>query len=728
MKRSINLSGFIHKHSFLCMFFIILTIILTALFYGDNVGMSNNGDFQRVMNASSIKMVNTDAGFLYDDTYSINLAGDSTRENVKNIMFSSEGIDQYPSFHVFFTRISVILNIFANKLTGQPADTYSLSILGIMHALLYALVLAIFLSQIRFRKKIYNIIFIALSIIILCDIGYISYFNSFYGEGLQHIAFLLCVAMTIKILNKPPKIHDMILAVSGAIIYGWSKFFNIPIALIFVLVYMIIYLVRTKTKPIPVISAAVGILCLFCIYTSIPKWMDVATNYNSVFYGVMHEVGEEKAQEYADALELPSKLADYRDTNYYVSWVSEALQKDGLEDAVNSLSKPVLIKFYLTHPVRLAQLMPISASHSDMVRPYYLSNYSNENHPRMTLSHKFSIWSALRTKLPLGTVWGNLIVLVAFLTILCYLFKKQRNILITLTVSTSAVCLYSFIAPIAFNGIGDLAKHQFAFIETLDLLLIGVMGFILATVSQKKTKLSAISLAALLIFAFITPALTSVSGSVMRNKSHDRIETGSYIALGSQNGQSILWQVIDTGENILTLASIQDVAHTQYSTENSNDWKSSSIRSWLNGEFLNSFDSDELAMIIPHKNKITCTMAARDNIEHGKTELLCSHIPAMTDMNYDNAFSYTCDDTVRLPDVGEIASMHKNGYLTGGEYWLETSYALNGYFNRFISKDGYVLFAQANREKGVRPIIEISSSAPLEGHGSIGSPFVLTKK
>ncbi len=717
----------VKRHSFLCRFVLILLLLLSILFCGDNVGLSNNGDFQRVMFASSIKMVNRDASFVFEDTYAIELSEESMAKNYLSILFGGKDVENYPSIHLVFTRISAAINLFINQITKAPLDTYRLSVLAVIYAILYAGILAFFLAQIRFRSKVFCWLFQILALVILCDVGYVSYFGSLYGEALQHVAFVFWVAVTLRMLRKPSAAGDMVLSLVAALFYGGSKFFNLPLALFCVLINAAIFLFRRKLSLFPVLCGGLGILCLLFNYTQIPKWMDVVTNYNAVFYGALYEVEDSRAETYIADLGLPAAFSDYRDTNYYISWVPERLAEDKLEESINALSKTDLIKFYATHPGRVMELLPISAGHSDMLRPYYLSNY-DETHPRMSLSPRFSLWSSWRNRLPFGSVWGNGLLIALFLLFLWRHFRKGKDLFMVLSLGILALCGYAFLAPIAFNGIGDLAKHQFAFIEIMDFVFLGILGLLLfALETPKERKNGLFGLALLLIFVLINPLSSGLRQLAMEHTSHDNLEPGSYVSLGHYEGEDLLWQVVTAEEDSVSLMSVSDLAVMAFDETGKNEWQTASVRTWLNSELIGAFREEERKLLLNTTHKVTCNVPGIGLAETGDTEFLCNHLLAMADMNYERAYAYQSQDFLRLPDAFEVTRIHEKGYLSKGEYWLETAYAPNDYLSRYLSADGHVLMAQSDQKKGIRPMVSITYLEPASGKGTARNPFVLTE-
>ncbi len=726
-KIQLSFNDLYRRYSALLIGVLVFFISVNILFIGENTGLSNNGDFQRVMESSSIKIINPDRDFLYENHYEINLPSQSLAKNITGILFDTETFKEYPSTHLIFSRISVVINLFVNKITNQPLNTYNLNILGFMYALMYSATVAFFLSQFKFKKIFADILFKVISIIILCDIGYTAYFNSLFGEAPQHISLIFSAAMTMRICSGKIRLRHALLCFIGAIIYGGSKFFNIPVALIILLVDMGIIAVHHKRIITACTFSILGIAVLFTTYLNTPKWMDIATNYNAVFYGAVNDTTQEKAEEYLESIGLPAEMASYRGTNYYVAGVHDRLSQDGFRETIKDISKFDLLRFYITHPLRLFELMPTIAKHSDMIRPYYISNFPLP-HGRMELSREFSLWSSLRSVLPFDTVLGNLLIISLFFILLIQRYYKSYNKkLWILFISGVFVSLsYTFLASLMFNGMGDLAKHQFAFSELMDIVFIAVIALFIETLLRDKSSIIFKALCICLgVFIISTPLSDNIWNIYLENKPHKSIEEGSYISFGNINGKAITWLVTKAEDEYITLISSHDITQLPYSEQNLNAWEISSVRQWLNSDFLNGFSKEEQAILVHSDNKVLCTRNNYFSAEDGDMEILCNHIADDCDANYHNAYSYTTKDTVTLPDLDTIAQLSRNHYDISGDYWLQTVYAFKNYMTRYVNPEGYVFFTESRVEKGIRPMITINSQTPISGKGTRNNPFIL---
>lgn len=705
-----------------------LVIILCVLFAGDQIGMSNNGDYNRVMAASDLTFGDCLPTYTFADVYTIDLSHGSAFSNLAHIVFGTER--SYPSVHVMLVRASVVANLLLNKLTGWDMSTYHIAVLGVMYAFLYAAGIGFLLSQFKLRRLWQDVAVKCTAIIILCDIGYVAYFNSFYGEGPEHIALVWCAAMLVRVLTRDsPTGWDALWCAVAAAMYGWSKFFNIPIALLILLVLEGIILFRTRCgKALAFGGAALALL--LAVWLAVPNWMYVATSYNAVFYGVLRDVDQDTAVRYVTDLGLPDELADYKDTNYYLSGLLDSLEARGLREAAESVSKSDLIRFYLTHPGRLWQQANVTALHCGMIRPYYMANYG-EDYPQMTFSYRMSFWGALRDWLALDTLAGNLVAVTIVLVALIAAFRKRVRplwLVPTLLALTGGLA-YAFIMPVILNGEGDLAKHMFAYQELLDLALIAVLALALDRAGWGRSGglLCPMAAGVLALTLVVPPVWGQLSDLWQDSRPHVGLEPGAYVTLGSYEGRPLTWLVVEEKDSHLTLLCTDDSIQMAFDTSGCNDWRDSSVRAWLNDEFLSGFTPTEQALLLEQDNSVLLSNNRREQSTAGDLEFSCSHIATLADRGYDRAFRVEVTDLVTLPDIDLIAKLARSGRNVGDlSCWLETPYCPTDSLTRYVASDGHIYFGPADTIKVLRPTVEIGTAEVLSGSGNQRDPFTIS--
>lgn len=722
-----GLEGLYRKRCGLLFGGVALVVVLLVLFGGDGIGLSNNGDFIRVMRATSLYFDKMPA-HTYVDTFTIALDRGSALANVTAILFGTEGLGTYPSIQVLVVRLSVLVNLVVNKLAGWEISTYHIQVLGIMHALLYAAGIGFLLSQFRLKRLWKDVLVKSVALMVLCDIGYVAYFNSFYGEALEHIALIWCAAMLVRVLGRTPTVWDGVWCAVCAVMYGWAKFFNIPLAVLVLLVLEGIVLLRTGKRRALAFGAA-GVAILLAVWTAVPSWIDIETNYNAVFYGVVRGVDQETAEDYLEDLGLPAELADYRDTHYYLSWVEGSLAERGLLDQAKSVTKPQLIRFYLTHPGRLWEQAKLTALHSGMIRPFYLANFG-EGYPLMTFSSRMSLWSLLRDWSALDTLWGCFAVTGVAVAMAVVLWRKRVKpvfLALPLLCLVGGLC-FAFLMPVMLNGEGDFAKHMFAYGEIIDLLLIACLGFGLEKAGRgRQGGVVCPALAVALALVLVLPPAWGVAQNLWRDSGrHTALESGAYVRLGSYGGKELTWLVAEETAEGYTLLCMDERISAVFDQAGENAWAGSSLRVWLNGEFLTGFTPEERALLITGENPVILPDRMRDTAERGDLDFAFSHIAILADRLWERTWQTRVADTVSLPGIDLVARLAREGRsIAGTDWWLETPYGPHNRLVRYVGADGHIYLGDALAVRVVRPTVEIRPVEPLSGSGSRRSPFVL---
>ena len=699
---------------------VALLIILLVLFGGSEIGLSDNGDFSRVMRASGLAFGDVKPRHTYVSEYAFSLSEGTRLQGVRHILFSSDGWKQYPSVHVILVRLSAAVQY----LFG--ASEYRIGVLGVIYTVLYAGALGFLCHSVRLPRLWADVLLKTVLIVVEFDIGYVAYFNSFYSEPLQHIALLWFLGASIRTLTASrPSVFHLLACGAAALVYGWTKFFNIPVALLMALAVSVVSAVRWKRKALVLPGVAVMLL-LIGIWCSVPSWMDGETTYNSLFYGILRDVPEEEAQAYLTDMGLPEELADWRDTNYYLSGAVSSMQEEGLWDAASGVGKADLVRFYLTHPARFLHQARLTALHAGLVRPWYLANHG-EGWPLMTYSHRMEMWSRLRSLMATDALWANAIITAVFVILAC-MYLPDREHLAFLVLPAALVCVlgYTFLMPVVLNGEGDLAKHLFAYIELTDLLLLGGVFMFLQPPAGVRVSVFRTAILLTAIVLLLPAGLGEVSRRRSEHAPHDTLETGAYVSLGTYQGQKLTWVVTDVDGDAATLLCVDTDISLAFDSSGSNDWRGSSVQDWLNSAFLEGFSPEERALLQAQENPVILSNGLRAEAEQGDLEFACSHIPILCSRGYQRAYKIVTTDLVTLPDVDLVAAHAGDSTLFhGSDFWLETPYCPSTGLVRYVSREGYVLFGPADTEKQILPMIRITCPADRQGSGTISDPFTL---
>ena len=212
---------------------------------------------------------------------------------------------------------------------------------------------------------------------------------------------------------------------------------------------------------------------------------------------------------------------------------------------------------------------------------------------------------------------------------------------------------------------------------------------------------------------------------------HNALETGAYVQLGTWESEPLLWQAVEQQEDgswlLLAVDAVDDRAFDQDGDFGSSRWSDSDLREWLNGDFLSTaFDQSEQDLLVTGSHRVLLSITDRELAASGFNDFFAFHVPAYSDRGMAEAVAMDCTDTVRLPDIGLMASLARTGLRSGAPCWMDTPYFNNGSMVRILGADGYFYMRDAADTWGVRPVVALSAEAGFTGSGSAGDPFIPT--
>lgn len=714
-------------------------IMALVLFSGGGAGLSNNGDFGRVLSTNSLDYAESTGSFAYEDTFRMVFQGDSAGEKLWNLLFNLDNTAAYPSIHLVFVRASLAGNLALNVLTGQSLDTYHIQVLGLIYLLCYAGLLLLLFRSFKLPSLWCDLLVKLAVLFVLCDEGYITYFNSLYSEPVQMLGLLAMAAFGLRLLSRrgSPGWNAGWYFLS-CVVYGWSKFINLPAAALCALGMGAVLFLRAEKKYRKWLcgGAAACVAVLGAVYLSLPGWMDYETNYNAVFYGVLKDTTPEQTEQYLSDLGLPDYMAEYANSNYYMDRVAPARESEQFRADFSQVSKFDLLFFYLSHPGYYLEKLDVAMAHTGFIRPYYLSNLDG-THPRLTFAGRFGGWSWLRSQLPVNTWLAAGLITAAGCRALWQAAAgrkgagRDKRSAALLVLTLLGAMAYQFLIPTVTNGEGDLAKHMFAFAQFIDLLLLLLLAWLGYRLSvpdrvRRPAAVLAGGTAGALCLLLAVPAGISL---VRERLPHDNLEAGAYVQLGVWEGEPLLWQAVERQEDgswlLLAAEAVDSRPFDQDGDLGSSRWSDSDLRAWLNGDFLTSaFDQSEQEMLVTGSHRVLLSIADRSLADSGFNDFFAFHVPAYSDRGMEEAVAMDCTDAVRLPDIGLMASLSRAGLLSGPPCWMDTPYFNNGSMVRILGADGYFYMRDAADQWGVRPVVTLAAGTELTGSGSVGDPFI----
>ena len=165
---------------------IVFILSFSVLYMGDNIGLSDNGDFRRVLLVNNMEYENdSNYYYLFKQDYKMKVEGAGFWDKITYLCESNSEEDIYSSPQFIIIKASKVMNFVANKITSRDETTYNIAYLAFIYILMLSTaawgIFTFFADEPRKMQIAVFLIFV----FIFCDAGYLLYFNSLYGEPLQ---------------------------------------------------------------------------------------------------------------------------------------------------------------------------------------------------------------------------------------------------------------------------------------------------------------------------------------------------------------------------------------------------------------------------------------------------------------------------------------------------------------------------------------------------------------
>jgi len=731
------------KRNYFSLYLVFLIFLTLLLFAKPFIGIADNGDYSRVIQPFGFIMDNVPRFYYALEDFHLSTVNNQQAflTSIKNIIaLKLENQSDYSTTQSFFIKTAMLGNYFAKLVFHKDAAVFDIRFLGLTYIIFYSIGLYLFNQKSNFQKPQLKIVQLLLTLFMFCDVGYLVYFHSFYGEAAILVSFFLIVGfVSWMIHDEEEKKLPVLLFFISSIIFVGAKVANTPVGVLLALFSLLFLFVRKeKLSRVLIIGGAATILLFSVIsYIQAPTWMKKLNNYNTIFYGVLKD-SPSPEQDLRD-MGINEKYNILDDTNGSTGFVdvySDELTKGVYEKA----SYVDVLKFYVTHPKRFIEKLEVSADNSVFLRPSYLSNFEKKDSEESLLfTERFSLWENLRKKTVGFAFYIIVIYSFAYLAVLThklYLFIRSKNkdyqLLIKLAANLLLLCTAAgqFIIPIIGNGEADLQKHMFLFTICFDLMiLIGLLWLLDRLVLKKlRNKYVYGCVAGVLVITLLL--------NLSFTKSDDTLSIGDTITMGQYKNKPLEWTVIDINDEKGVLLWLKDTIHVEAfdksdeslaqneSNYGSNYWENSDLRRWLNKDFLSSFSENEKEMINETKLKHILPYHLLEQKMGGDRPFNWTSIVPYVDQNYNRAYFDYSYDKVFLLDVEQLKKYVYNHKIstvktnrTSGdkeEYWLRTPYYYSKSMTRTVGKDGFVYHKHSNTaDIGIAPAIYLNKNSPL---------------
>jgi hypothetical protein len=443
-----------------------VVLILNLIMISPVIGLADSGDFARVLGVSGLKAL--DSNQSYSEQY--------FHYAHQYYGYGGYSLGGYISTHVILVALAGLIGRIINS------EVFDIRVLGACYSVLFVWALTLMVRNAPLANSRRNT-FIVTAMMAFCllfvfgDIGYLAYFQSFFGEPYALIGMLLMVSSAVALASTDKPTGKLLaLFVAAAFAVATSKIQNAPLGFAFALLAWRMVGLRAdrKWRRQALIGIVVLVLGSVLMIVVTPDRLRNTNLYQSIFYGVLKD-SPDVARDMKE-LGIPEKYAVLAGTNYFQKDTAIP-QKDPVlrREVLEKLSHKDIVIYYLHHPSRFMQKLDKAASNAMFIRPYYLGNYDlSAGKPSGAIAYTFSGWSQFKVRhMPRGLGWysGVYILNFAVLGVLWWRSRSRRLQLIAETLAVVALTgIFACIVPLIGDGEADLGKHLFMFNVCFDMM------------------------------------------------------------------------------------------------------------------------------------------------------------------------------------------------------------------------------------------------------------------
>lgn len=444
----------------------VLVITVIALFVPPYIGMADNGDYFRVLYSNGIYFNTPD----YDSLrlgYFVKEYGifQHFNEN-KATMFSSQFL---------FIKMALWINMLFNQ------EIFDIRVQGVIFTLLYTVAVYLLVESLTWKvPKKYGYPIALLAIFIFGDTGYTAFFNSFFGENIVFITLLFVFASGLLFYRQ--RYNDYVLMTVffvSALILTTSKQQNAPLGIIIAVMGIFLVFIRKQKKFRALMASVLAAIFLSGVgtYALIPKEFVNINQYHAMTRGIL--MGSDDPEATLEKFKIDRQYAILNESIYYELYTTIDVDSPVLENHFyNHYGFGSILAYYITHPDKAIDMLDLAAKSAFWIRPPSMGNYEKSvGKPFGAQTTFFSGYSLMKAEMAPRTfgfvvIWISLIIGLYMPSFVAAV--KARHTRHMLRLPMIVLMILMGLAGIAVSIIGagdaDLAKHEFVFTATFDIV------------------------------------------------------------------------------------------------------------------------------------------------------------------------------------------------------------------------------------------------------------------
>lgn len=354
---------------------------------------------------------------------------------------------------------------------------FDIRLMGAIHASIVLFALFLVLPLIGRLATWRAWVLAVLSLVIILDVSYVSYYNSFYADAASLVFLLLLVATYLRVswTVGPVGVPRGVVLLLAMLLFLLSKSQRAPLGFVFLLLLIV---ERKRLLPRPR-GLAIGLtvigLSTFASMAQIPADYRAMAYYNVVFAELLPR--SQQPALVLNELGLPAKYAVYSGSNAY-SPQSALGQPESRSELVALASHQKLLAYYLRHPTILWRLITLGTNQATEFRPWGFGNFAKESNRGLgEQSRSFALWTGMKRLLFYKRPYHYLGA-VSFCCLLLVWCATKSGRFLPAVLALSGMTAMEF-ALGALADVGETTRHLFVFNLLVDLQLLFLVAFVL---------------------------------------------------------------------------------------------------------------------------------------------------------------------------------------------------------------------------------------------------------
>lgn len=437
----------------------VVLIIAYQLLIPPAIGLADNGDYSRVMGPLGLQYTATSR----DERYF----------NYFNPKYKFESTTQWDG--LVSSETAVVACAIAVNSIGPKTGLFDLRVVGCVHLALFLLAVCLLLRLSANLNRAARVAVSFLLLFVFCDVGYVAYFNSLYGEPASFVFLFLVLAAALRLAAQPTSSARLGVWLAVSFLFLTAKPQNSFLGILLAgYGFWIASRKISGARKLVLVGCSVA-LCLVSLayHWSLPKRIMKEYLYNAVFFELLSY--SPTPQYDLQQLGLNPELAEYSDTN--ISSPGIPLKEPQFEAMFfDRIGVGKLAAFYLRHPSRLVGVLQRTATEAFSLRPSYLGNFEKAyGLPPRAQSQAFQFWSRLKQAASPKSPWFLCVFFVgnAALALVIYLRTGSHTLkaLMVLHLVVILMAVEQLLGAEIGCGQYELVKHLFLFNLLFDLCL-----------------------------------------------------------------------------------------------------------------------------------------------------------------------------------------------------------------------------------------------------------------